>query len=379
MRLPACSIRFSSLFVGFCALILITMPGCGGSDAGPDTVVADSGPVDVVAGLDTVIVTDSVMVRDVRGDAAGDIDETVDDTDIETDTDTGTDTQTDTGSDSGEIHECVPDCTGVECGFDPICGTLDCGTCWSGSSCDELGKCVLDPMVLIPAGSFWMGCNSVVDDECESNESSYHEVTLSVYYIDKMEVTRSAYEKCVDAEACTVPSGGSNYCNWGKAGKGNNPVNCVNWDQASEYCLWAGKRLPTEAEWEKAARGTDGRKYPWGNETATCDYAVMNDGSNSGCGTSSPWDVCSKSPAGDSPYGLCDMAGNVYEWVSDWYDKDYYDVSPSVDPIGPDSGTYRITRGGSFYGDGVRASVRNLEWPDAGSGSGGFRCASDVL
>jgi len=230
---------------------------------------------------------------------------------------------------SGECVEdaCVPACGTAVCGMDPVCGTQNCGTCGEGYSCDD-GECVEDTgwepddytvscsngMCLIPAGSFWMGCNSAVDNDCDSDESPYHEVTLSGYYIDKTEVTVDDYADCVTAGACTAPSTASSYCNWEVSGKGNHPVNCVNWSQAGEYCTWAGKRLPTEAEWEKAARGTDGRKYPWGNEDATCEYAVMDDGVN-GCGTDSTWNVCSKSPAGDSPYGLCDMSGNVWEWV----------------------------------------------------------------
>ncbi len=226
-------------------------------------------------------------------------------------------------------------------------------------------------MVLIPAGSFWMGCNATVDSQCEGDESPYHEVTLSGYYIDKTEVTQGEYKKCIDAGECDTPS-----CNWDPTGKPNRPVVCVNWTQAGEYCAWAGKRLPTEAEWEKAARGTDGRKYPYGNETVTCDYAVMHEGSD-GCGKGGTIDVCSKSPAGDSPYGLCDMSGNVYEWVSDWYDPGYYTNSPASNPTGPVSGSGRVLRGGSFYSHGVylRASYRSADNPSYADYYLGFRCA----
>ena len=291
---------------------------------------------------------------------------------------------------SGECVEdaCVPACGTAVCGMDPVCGTQNCGTCGEGYSCDD-GECVEDTgwepddytvscsngMCLIPAGSFWMGCNSAVDNDCDSDESPYHEVTLSGYYIDKTEVTVDDYAVCVTAGACTAPSTASSYCNWEVSGKGNHPVNCVNWSQAGEYCTWAGKRLPTEAEWEKAARGTDGRKYPWGNEDATCEYAVMDDGGN-GCGTDSTWNVCSKSPAGDSPYGLCDMSGNVWEWVSDWYDSGYYTNSPASNPTGPVSGPPRVYRGGSWYSCAryVRAALRNYVDPRSRSGSLGFRC-----
>lgn len=293
---------------------------------------------------------------------------------------------------SGECVEdaCVPACGTAVCGMDPVCGTQNCGTCGEGYSCDD-GECVEDTgwepddytvscsngMCLIPAGSFWMGCNSAVDNDCDSDESPYHEVTLSGYYIDKTEVTVDDYADCVTAGACTAPSTAkANYCNWEVSGKGNHPVNCVNWSQAGEYCTWAGKRLPTEAEWEKAARGTDGRKYPWGNEDATCEYAVMYDGTDYGCGTNSTWDVCSKSPAGDSPYGLCDMSGNVWEWVSDWYDFGYYTNSPASNPTGPVSGSDRVVRGGSFdfSGGALRASNRNYYNPSYVNDSRGFRC-----
>ena len=287
----------------------------------------------------------------------------------------------------GECVEdtCVPDCGSAECGLDPVCGTQNCGTCDDGYSCQD-GECVQDTgwepddytvncgadgMCFIPAGLFWMGCNSTVDSDCYGNESPYHEVTLSGYYIDKTEVTQGEYKKCVDAGECNTPSD-----NWDPIVTPNRPVVYVDWNDATAYCAWAGKRLPTEAEWEKAARGTDGRKYPWGNEDATCDYAVMDDGGN-GCGTGSTWDVCGKSPAGDSPYGLCDMAGNVWEWVSDWYGSDYYSNSPSSNPTGPDSGSGRVRRGGSFVNDydGLRASNRIVDYPSYDSGNLGFRCS----
>jgi len=227
-------------------------------------------------------------------------------------------------------------------------------------------------MCLILSGSFGMGCNESVDGYCGSDEYPYHEVTLSGYYIDKTEVTQGEYKECVDAGECDTPA-----CYWDPSGTPNRPVECVNWTQAGEYCAWAGKRLPTEAEWEKAARGTDARKYPWGNERAACDYAVMDDGSGNGCGTERPWDVCSKSPAGDSPYGLCDMAGNLLEWVSDWYDSAYYASSPASNPTGPVNGSGRVARGGSFfdYHYNLRASVRGGQDPSWDRGGLSFRCA----
>jgi len=225
-------------------------------------------------------------------------------------------------------------------------------------------------MCLVPEGSFWMGCNESVDVECRDNEKPYHEVTLPAYYMDKTEVTQSAYMECAAANVCTVP-----HWLWDPINSPNQPVVNVEWDDASKYCAFVGKRLPTEAEWEKAARGTDGRKYPWGNETATCDYAVMYDGT-SGCGAGGSMDVCSRSTAGDSPYGLCDMAGNVNEFVSDWYSESY--GAERKDWL-------RVTRGGSFSGSAdfsatiwLRASFRDHYPVGRVADDIGFRCAKDA-
>lgn len=277
------------------------------------------------------------------------------------------------------------ECSGLECGPDPICGE-SCGSCDSDETCQK-GQCVdlgsedtyspptdscwpdCGDEVLIPAGSFWMGCNEAMDDDCNSDEHPYHEVYLDGYYIDVTEVTQGAFKECVDAGVCDIPG-----CYWNPAGTPDHPVVCIDWNDAKTYCEWAGKRLPTEAEWEKAARGNDGRKYPWGNEDATCEYAVMDDG----CGTGGTLPVCSKSPAGDSPYGLCDMAGNVWEWTADWYDSEYYDASPANNPTGPNSGFVRVLRGGGFfsYVYFLRVSLRYVYYPSFDYIFGlGFRCA----
>lgn len=290
------------------------------------------------------------------------------------------------GCDAGLCVErpCVPDCTGLTCGQDPVCGS-NCGSCDTGFGC-ESGTCVAlvveAETVLIPAGPFWMGCNTVETTDCNGDQKPYHEVTLSAYKMDKTEVTVAKYGECVTAGECTIPNIDTGvYCNWGVSGTENHPVNCVDWNQADAYCTWAGKRLPTEAEWEKAARGTDGRKYPWGMDEPTCDFAVMNNGSN-GCGIEGTSEVCSKSPAGDSPYGLCDMAGNVWEWVGDWYDSEYYAGSPATDPAGPESGGNRVVRGGSYKDSEyiMRTHHRNFFFPALFNPDFnlGFRCASDV-
>ena len=176
--------------------------------------------------------------------------------------------------------------------------------------------------------------------------------------------------------------------------KENHPINCVYWEQARVYCLWAGGRLPSESEWEYAARsGGQDITYPWGNEAATCAYAVMNDSNagGNGCGTGGTMPVCSK-PTGNTSQGLCDMSGNVWEWVQDWHHGSYdcaanpaasnCNVSGSAptdgSPWEAGGGSDRVLRGGSwsYYADDVRAANRGRITPSYRSYNLGFRCAS---
>ena len=207
-------------------------------------------------------------------------------------------------------------------------------------------------LVYVPAGDFMMG-----SDDYGIEEKPLRTEYLDAFWIDKTEVTQAMYALCT-AEDCKKPA-----CVY--TGD-NNPVVCVTWKDANAYCEWAGRRLPSEAEWEKAARGTDGRIYPWGNEPATCDYAVMDDllGSSNGCGEDAPWAVGSK-PAGISPYGALDMAGNVAEWVADW------------DPYAVNGAGY-VLRGGGYLSipSTVRAAKREvLHLPINNFDGLGFRCA----
>ena len=230
--------------------------------------------------------------------------------------------------------------------------------------------------VLIPAGSFRMGCdNNNSAESCLSSEQPLHTVTLSAYYVDKYEVTNARYKVCVDAGECTAPQDMDSYTRipyYGTSTYANYPVIHVTWRQASAFCAWEGKRLPTEAEWEKAARGSiDTRKYPWGNSAP--DGTLLN--YNENVGDTTP---VGSYPSGASRYGVWDMAGNVWEWVNDWYDRSYYSLSPTSDPQGPATGAQRVVRGGAwdYYDNDARSARRFYSYPDSWFGySRGFRCA----
>ena len=226
--------------------------------------------------------------------------------------------------------------------------------------------------VRIPGGTFQMGSN-----DGDNDEKPVHSVTVSTFDIAATEVTVGQYRQCVDARVCSAPATDSIYCNWGKSDRENHPVNCVDWNQATTYAKWVGGRLPTEAEWEYAARsGGRNQKYPWGNQTATCGYAVMSEGGY-GCGRDSTWPVCSKT-TGNTAQGLCDMAGNVWEWVSDWFGS--YGSGSVTNPTGSSSGSYRVIRGGSFDYDAryVRAANRAIDDPGSRNFGLGFRPARSV-
>jgi len=220
-------------------------------------------------------------------------------------------------------------------------------------------------MVGVPAGEFIMGSADDAPDAWDW-EKPQHAVYLDAFYMDKYEVTNARYRKCVEAGACAWPFDTTYYEN---ADYNQHPVVYVGWHWAKDYCEWAGKRLPTEAEWEKAARGTDGRTYPWG-EGIDCDHAQYKE-----CGGQTV-PVGSKSK-GASPYGALDMAGNVWEWVSDRYQEDTYQATPARNPQGPKKGTGQVMRGGSWSEPAVnvRCACRSWYMPDARYFNLGFRCA----
>ncbi len=226
-------------------------------------------------------------------------------------------------------------------------------------------------MVLVPAGPFLMG-STRNPPSVEGNETPRHSVTLDAFWIDRTEVSNDQYRSFVKATGhlppdCTIDP---HYPTYKDTSMGDYPVACVAWQDAADYCRWAGGRLPTEAEWEKAARGTDGRTYPWGNLWPTCSRANFDD-----CCADEALPVGGR-PAGVSPYGTLDMAGNVEEWVNDWFADDYYSSSPSGNPQGPYAGTAKVARGGDWIlgSTSVRTAARaprglTVEWTNIG-----FRC-----
>lgn len=237
--------------------------------------------------------------------------------------------------------------------------------------------------VTVESGEFIMGCNDNDYIACQLAKPA-HKVYLKAYTIDKYLVTYRRYQACLDAEKCTPLFSGAG-CNTGMSWNATHPVNCVNHQQAKNFCQFDGKRLPTEAEWEKAARGTDARKFPWGNQPPSCQLAVMNKkiGNNTigpGCGAGTTQPVGSK-PLGASPYGVADMAGNLFEWTSDWYDKDYFSRSPYHNPTGPKTGEHKVLKGSSWLmrTDNGLASVVRSGYSPLGQGYVvGFRCANDI-
>jgi len=230
-------------------------------------------------------------------------------------------------------------------------------------------------LVYVPAGEFQMGSDYLVGYGGEIvGEEPVHAVFLDAYWIDRTEVTNAMYALCVDAGKCEEPDKKSSKTQgsyYGNPDYANYPVIYLSYYDAQQYCNWAGRRLPTEAEWEKAARGVDGNNFPWGYEWPNCSVVAV-----SGCNDLDVSQVGSF-PLGESPYGLLDTAGNVFEWVSDWYAEDYYAYSPDRNPSGPETGQDRIMRGGSFncLDFLLQLAYRFPRKPDFSDWDTGVRCA----
>ena len=235
-----------------------------------------------------------------------------------------------------------------------------------------IGSTMISPidkmvMVYVPEGDFLMGLPDAWKEVAE------HKVYLDAYWIDKTEVTNAMYAKCVAEGGCTEPTSNYSYTHstyYGNALFENHPVINIDWYQAQSYCIWAGKVLPTEAQWEKAARGFDGGIYPWGDDIPSpyrLNYikSLVNDTT-----------IVGSFPAGESPFGALDMAGNVWEWVSDWYDSNYYSNSPLKNPAGPVTGDSRVVRGGSWANDEgfISSFYRQGNDPMEINTTIGFRC-----
>jgi formylglycine-generating enzyme required for sulfatase activity len=229
----------------------------------------------------------------------------------------------------------------------------------------------------VAGGRFEVGC-ATSEALCPSGALPPTAVELAPFVVDRHEVTVADYRVCVNDGACNVD--GLTFdvlgCNWNEAGRAEHPINCVSWAQADAYCRWRGSGLPTEAQWEKAARGSERRDHPWGSDPPSCALAVMHGEDGVGCGRDGTWRVGSR-PQAQSPNGAQDMAGNVREWVADWYIERPDAAALAAGPShGPDTGSERVVRGGGFRdeGDALRSTDRMHLAPETRAVDLGFRC-----
>lgn len=256
-------------------------------------------------------------------------------------------------------------------------------------------------MVLVPEGEFTMGgLASDAEAECKNkqdpgtckrdpflDEEPPHIVYLDNYHIDRYEITNELYQNCVNSGVCEPPievSSETHSDYYGNPEFNNYPVIYVDWNMANTYCEWRDARLPTEAEWEKAARGTDERIYPWGNTFDGlgnfCEKSCLYPAYNNQAYDDGYFDVAPVDSYADgiSPYGVYNMAGNVWEWVADRYSDTYYQISPEINPKGPDTGDNHVLRGGAWYSPKhVLRALNRVESSEGGNGVG-FRCAKDA-
>lgn len=389
MRMAAMRVAAISVAAIFAALAL---PSCVGTHAalvdggaGADTAGADAAG-DAAESQDAVGGSDSPDADDTAQDAAQDA---AQDPDLGEDPDVPPDTATAEDSGPGDAH--VPDDQGSPPDTDAAPDSDATPDAQAPDATEDAGPTETltcpEGMALIPEGPFLMGI-----DASNPEAGPQHTVTLSAYCMDVTETTVAAYQACVDDGAC-YDLASLALCQtsdpWRPAscqmGMEDHPANYVSWARAMAYCEWAGGDLPTEAQWEKGARGTDGRELPWGAQSASCDKAVWGLGPvyDDCAGAGPAWTLPADSlPAGASPYGLLHMAGNLDEWTRDWYDGLYYVSAPEIDPPGPTTGTFHVYRGGGF----LSPDFELLTWfRRSGVGdtnatvTGGFRCVAEPI
>ncbi|MCK5387517.1 MAG: formylglycine-generating enzyme family protein [Gammaproteobacteria bacterium] len=244
--------------------------------------------------------------------------------------------------------------------------------------------------IKIPKGEFLMGC-SLQDPACDKDEGPTGGTPVSVplFYIDKYEVSVAEYKKCLKSKNCKRPKDfkRNKYCNLDAPQRGNHPINCIDWQDAKQYCSWKGGRLPFEAEWEKAARAGTQSRYPSGHNIS-CKNAIFDDGKTTGsvkgehdgCGEDRTWNRAKRKA---NAFGLYDMHGNAGEWMQNWYVKDAITNLYAKGKLAlPADGARKLVRGGSWdeNRENLRSSFRNVKLPDSGDavyGSIGFRCVYD--
>ena len=278
-----------------------------------------------------------------------------------------------------------------------------------GALLPAFGAQPADDMALIPAGEFRMGTADGSDGLPDEHPERL--VFLHAFFLDRFEVTNQGYAVFVRSTGHRPPANNNPASTiWDQASPAHaivaHPVVNVSWEDAVAYCRWSGKRLPTEAEWEKSARGTDGRRYPWGNDWnwTSANSASYWAGRTIEFQSGADWEAfwikgdgarlakehgingeiltlpVGSFPGGVSPYGIHDLAGNAAEWVQDWYDPNYYRSAPLTDPTGPERGAIKAMRGGSWLKPAISLRTSDRDWGtmDSRPSGTGFRCAKDA-
>ncbi|MCO4764485.1 MAG: SUMF1/EgtB/PvdO family nonheme iron enzyme [Myxococcales bacterium] len=363
-----------------------------GAETGSDgqTTAEDGSETDVTASGDSAQSTDITAADTTTEDAS-----TTDATTTDAGTDGGNGAEVTGGTDAGGCGTCADDgnpCTTATC--DTKTGKCSNNPVKSGKSCgsDKVcvgAKCTAVPagMVFSPGGDGWLGCSTTKSGDCKQETLPSKKITIKPVFIDRLEVSTKQFQACITAGKCNKPKGAEKpECSMNKKSpKPNHPMNCLPWGHAKAYCSYKGKRLPTEAEWERAARGNcatvsgdckaETPVYPWGNDVASCSYTMMKNHTGPGCGTNNTAAVGTKAKD-KSPIGAMDMGGNVSEWVIDGWDAKALTNWAATNPV-VTKGAKHVIKGGHFAADSpdIRSFSRNegTESPQVG-----FRCVLDV-